>query len=116
MAVLDGDEAGEAVEGALRHGVGESPPALAGRRRWIVGGHVRRDVDDGAAAAVEHPRKDELHEEERRHRVGLELGRDHLDGRVLEPAHAAGARVHGVVDENVDAAPLAEDARDRAGQ
>ena len=53
-AELHGQQRGHAVEGGLRGGVGQPPSTLPHRSRGIGGGRVRGDVDDHAAAGVQH--------------------------------------------------------------
>ena len=81
---LDGQQRGEPVGRRLGGGVGHAPSTLAHRAGRIGGGGVGGHVDDGSPPHGQHPREHRLDQDERRHRVGRQLG--------LELGHAPGRR------------------------
>jgi hypothetical protein len=101
---LDREHARDAVHRRLGGGVGQSPAALADRRGRVAGGGVGGDVDDRAAAGLQHRRQGGLGDGQLGEVVGLHLHGELLERGLEERRHAPAAGVHGIVDEDVDAA------------
>ena len=100
----------------LRHAVAEPPATLARGRGRVGHRRARRDGHEAAVAALDHLRQHELGEDDRGHRVGLEVLVEQLDRRVEQAVHVAGPDVAAVVDEHVDAAPPLHHGGDRRAQ
>ncbi len=116
LLVLELHDADQPVDRTLRHAVAEAPAALTGGRGRVGHPRTRRHGHEAAVAALDHLRQHQLGEDDRGHRVGLEVLVEQLDRRLEQPVHVAGPDVAGVVDEHVDAAPALEHGGDRRAQ
>ena len=91
------------------------PPCPAGRRR-VHRPRARGQVDDHAAAPLDHLGEDQLGQDDRRHHVGLEVAVEQLDRGVEDLVHVPGPDVAAVVDQHVDPPPLLDDGCHRGGR
>ncbi len=90
----------------------EAPPAFTRRAGRVHGSYVRRHVDDGPGATLEHPRDNHLQDYERGDDVAFEGAFEDVDRSGRQAGVVAVAPVVGHVDDHVYASPRVEHRRD----